>query len=308
MLGTFLAPFIALGFAVAKILSNILREFNLGDILCVKDEIFLPIVYLHHPKTSRKIVLVGVMHIGGTSYYKDLLGVKIRKLRTLHGYKVLFEGVGRIYKHERKNFSSEENEVYQFMQALMKDRPVIAKTLGIAEQGKALPYHPSWIRTDMDAVDLVEAVAQKNISFKKWTKNLKAGSASLYDEDEIIRDFMQMLTAMNFNFMLQTGSGLQLLQKIPMLFSRKLRILKSLILDERNKLALRGIYKYVKKSNVVSIWGSAHLPGIIKGLKKLGYVVEKKEWCLAHTVGNEYAKAFYEKHGEEIEKFKKENM
>ncbi len=68
------------------------------------------------------------------------------------------------------------------------------------------------------------------------------------------------------------------------LFIKPLKVFNKVILDDRNKLAVRGIMYCLDTlgmDNVLAIWGAAHLPGIDKILKSKGFKEERKFWHTA---------------------------
>jgi pheromone shutdown protein TraB len=70
--------------------------------------------------------------------------------------------------------------------------------------------------------------------------------------------------------------------------------LQDIIINERNKVAVDGILEHVQHNHVVSIWGAAHLPGMISLLNKQGYREQERTWFKAYRERNEYGKKILE--------------
>lgn len=301
--GVILSPFLTLSVAFAKILSYIMASFNIGYVKCRKNDIFMPTVYLSHPKTGRSIVLIGVMHIGSEAYYKriedTLLNLESQK------YAVLYEKVLKLEDEEEpKVLNAQQIEIHEFLQSLLKDRPTIASALRIKEQKEALQYSKSAIRTDTTMMHLIDRLLERKISLKRLREQEKEMRSFFDSPDEIMRDFFKLLMMLQMNLFLGACSGISVLSNLITPFFRTFRILESVVLKERNIIALKAIYFHALDTDVVSIWGAAHLPGMIKDLKKQGYRIDKKEWDLIYTINNDFAKEFYQKHGKEMEDFR----
>lgn len=264
----------------STLISYILGKFRIGPVVCFKDKIMTPVIYLENPNTNKKVVLIGMMHIGIKRYYEEIQKI----IDSLSGYKILYESIGKLKPGQRKLFNDSEREAYKNLKKDIKSRTLISAILKLQGQKKGLNYNEeSWIRTDMDIFDFIKKINKEKIKLLH-EKLLKLSLKDKLDKD-IARWLIQaILLKMN---------AFILIMPIINLFSRQKRIENDIILKERNQIALNGIFENLKDSNVASIWGAMHLIEMTKKLKKAGFKQVKKEWYVAYEKNPNYSKMIF---------------
>lgn len=261
----------SIGFILTRLISLILGYLKIGSVLCLEKNVLTPIVYLKNHQTGKKVVLIGMMHIGNQEYYQE-----VQKLvDSLSGYKILYEGIKKLNEEEISKLSPKEVKIFKKIEKNMNNRSVMATLLRIQDQKKGLLYDSHWICTDMTLFEFIKRLSESK------TDSMFTSEPRLPKK---LAKFEKLLFAWMFDLALERISGIMVLAKFFGLFSNKERSLEKLIVHDRNIIAINAILEQVKDSNVASIWGAAHLPGMVKELKKDGFSQEKKSWLVAYTI------------------------
>ncbi|MEN9342149.1 MAG: hypothetical protein RIQ54_405 [Candidatus Parcubacteria bacterium] len=231
-----------------------------------------PIVFYEHPVTKRVIVFVATIHIGEPAYYADIQ----QCIESLQGYKILFEGVGKLSLQEEQILTETEQDVLGQFNVVFRFTRKLAEIMSLQFQKDGFMYHSSWINTDMKFYDLIRLFAQRNICLIKTDHDID----ELFS-NQLTQDFSRWLVNVFFSrpvstIIISTGVAF---------FSKNKRALQGLILDTRNEVAFQHISKHLDDdANIVTIWGAAHLSGIEKKLKHAGFREIDRAWFTAYTV------------------------
>ena len=59
---------------------------------------------------------------------------------------------------------------------------------------------------------------------------------------------------------------------------RKTDKIKTVIITQRNVIGCQAIAEYRDKGDVISVWGGAHIPGMLHLLTQMGYEVIDTKW------------------------------
>jgi len=261
----------SIGFILTRLISLILGYLKIGSVLSLENKILTPVIHLKNHQTDKEIVLVGMMHIGDKEYYQQVQ----KLIDSFLGYKILYEGIKKLSEEEISKLSPKEVKIFKKIEKNMNDRSVIAALLRIQDQKKGLLYDPHWICTDMTLFEFIKRLLESK------TDSMFTSETRLPKK---LAKFEKLLFAWMFDLALERMSGIMLFAKFFGLFSKKERSLEKLIVHDRNIIAINSILAHVKDFNVVSIWGAAHLPGMVKELKKNGFRQEKKSWLVAYTI------------------------
>ncbi len=232
----------------------------------------LPVHTLRHIATNKEVRLMGVMHIADTTYWTKLESY-IQKTRK-DGV-VLFEGLKCPAEDELSVFTAKELSCYRRMQATLNSMGgEIASILGLQFQKVGLSYPNDWIRTDMTGIELIQAlsIAEERIGTKCFPNH--GYISPLAPEMKPYARWILQNAIMHFPIMgiiskFRVGASLESIE------------IKRIIFDMRNEIGVEGILKYGKSHNVISIWGAAHLTGMIDLLAKHGYEIVDTEWFAA---------------------------
>lgn len=278
--------FIAIFLFFLKIISYLMGILRIGSVLCLNQKILVPVIHMYNPLTHKRVILIGVMHIANKEYYQKIQQI----VDALNGYKILYEGLGKITVAEELLLSNDEKNLYEKMQRVMQHRTIIAALLKIQGQRDGLRYDDSWINTDMSLFSFIKKIHERKLNLFKSENDFKVDFKKKSDH-------LGLVWMLDIVFMRM--SAIMLLSNLFSFFSTKKRKENQLIVKERNAIALSGIFKEVKDSNVVSIWGAAHLPGMVHELKKAGFKQKEKHWFVAYTAPKGRFKNFFNSFDEE---------
>jgi hypothetical protein len=229
-----------------------------------------PVGRYENRKTGRTVTLIAIMHVGTNSYFKKLNDI-ITGLEA-KGALICYEGIRPAAEKEWAAAADRERAVRGLSEPI-RDRGLAAlsRYLGWVEQGAGLKYSSSWRNVDMTDLELIRRAQPHNISEQSdGFSNLFAG-----------------LTPEQFDVI--TGSGATLLIRLLSLDYFQLverwsmrsvssdanQHVSRVMVEERNRGALA---KLPSDADAVLLWGSAHLPGLVAGLKKAGYRHRSTAW------------------------------
>lgn len=227
------------------------------------DEYQTPVVVYRHPKTRRMVVIIGMIHVGERRYYEDVL----RTIEAKSDFRVLFEQVRGLHEIEPASLSESELGVLRFFAFAKRFQNLACTTTGLVKQGDALPIAPSWINTDMIARDLVRKLAQ--------VRHLRK-PMPVYDWHELEKTDHRGRLRPLFDWVLINLYALFALGDLVRIFGRS--AMHNILVKERDAIALAGIAEHVQHANVCATWGVAHLPGIDRGLRALGFIQHSRAW------------------------------
>lgn len=234
-----------------------------------------PVVFYEHPITKRVVVFMATIHVADPSYFAKLQSLIDALIGD--GYKVLFEGVGKLTPEEEQSLIEKEHSIlkqFDYLFTLLRD---VANVMSLQHQGKGLAYNSSWVNTDMRYRNLIRLFADRDITFVKRVKETSIFSGD--DDNEIT----QPVTRWVFNIALLNILPIGAVLYVASWFSRNRRLATKVILDVRNDIAFQGIIDHAFQSNVVTIWGGAHLRGVEKRLKGAGFRMVRQEWFTAYS-------------------------
>lgn len=252
---------------------KIVNIIGFKNIRNVDGKLQTPIVYYENPKTKRVVVFIATFHLADAEYYAAIQEV----IDSLKGYKILFEGIGKLTSEEELALTKVEKMIFdQFINAFSAMEK-IGQIMSLTSQRDGLSYHHSWLNTDMKFNFLIWKFGQKDLSLLEKSPN--------FDElfiDETGIKLTRWLLNNVFNRAVACGVILETL----LFFSKNSMDVRRLILDARNEIASEAINKSLRDGNIATIWGAAHLPGIEKSLISQGFKEVRRDWFTVYTVRN----------------------
>lgn len=218
----------------------------------------MPIVTLREKKTGNFVRLIGVVHIAEAAYWKKLT----RLIDEYPHVAVLYEGITKVSDEEKLRFTEREAETWKELSEMGSATKAISELMGLTFQKDGLPYPPHWIRTDMTGFDFVRAISAASEEKKaivvtpKWTKE----------------------SAPVVHWLLRMAIGHMPIMSL--LFGKRKTGDKkhAVIIGMRNMIGCEAISEYRDKGDVISVWGGAHLPGMIHLLAQMDYEVIDRKW------------------------------
>lgn len=277
MLGALLAMLLILALSLIylalRLGAVIMGRLKIGSILSVGKFIKTPVVSLYNPRSNRKVVLIGMMHIGDEAYYQKVQAV----ITSLQECAVLYECVGKLSVQERKQLTKPERKILERFESMQKSRGLLKMILGLDDQLKGLTYDdPTWIRTDMSMLDLIRRLDRSGYRPPAPSKeNKKNDLKKLLDGSDESQTF---IARWFFGCILAIIPLLVATSSITSLFNGRSRRMTQVILHDRSTIAVEAIVDHSQHKDIVSIWGSAHLPGMIRLLRKEGFKETGREW------------------------------
>ncbi|MBI1975254.1 MAG: hypothetical protein HYS57_02760 [Parcubacteria group bacterium] len=228
-------------------------------------------MFYEHPETKRQIVFIATIHLAEPEYFAALQ----RLIESLSGYKILFEGVGKLSPQEEQALTKKERGVARDFDYIFEAVRKIGEIMSLQYQKEGLAYDSSWVNTDMQLHDLIRSFAQHDIRLLKREKDLN----ELFGGESA-----QLLTQWFINKLFSRFVPVAVIVGALAFFSRNKRLVKKFILEARNEEAVRGINEHLAEGNVAAIWGAAHMRGIEKRLKRAGFREVRHEWFTAYHI------------------------
>lgn len=240
------------------------------------NKIQTPIVYFEHSITGKRVIFIGMTNVAEKEYFEKVL--YLAKQWEREGYHILYEYVEKLVEP----INEVEKELHSQLVAYRRLHEESAKILGVEYQKNWISRElapPQWINNDTNELSLIEMFNSKGISF--WKKAANAAKGLPETEKQKIRSrwLLNRFFAESAAAFLATKIYCFLFNA----FHQKWDALK-IILDYRNKIAMCGIKNSLQQADVVNIWGSAHLRGMEKILKKEGFEEVEKEWLTAYHI------------------------
>jgi hypothetical protein len=236
-----------------------------------------PVTILRNESAGKEVILIGTIHMAeanyfsGISHYLDSLDQQ--------GVPVLYEMVKPISEEEESKLTELQSNLYQQMKSSAEVMKKIApRLLGLQYQLEGVPLKENWINTDMSLLELLGEMECQGV--KSLPFNSKTVIKATPEDEAIIRYLI--------NFVI---GKMHLLEPLEMVFdylrTAPMKKYYHIILHGRNEVALQGIRTQLQKHDrVVSMWGAAHIPGILEQLQSEGFVLTSKTWARAYQVKN----------------------
>lgn len=230
--------------------------------------------YVNHA-TGRKVTLVGAIHVGKTAYYEQMQQL-IDKAETA-GAAILYEGVGKIDEEDIGRLPADQREIVHQMHTAFKGMERFGETFfedDVVYQKKGLQYKDDWVRTDLDMDHVSSLFAEAEIDF------LGVKDLDVEQQKDLSNVPVEVLGALRtfFATVIKLLSGIAQVRLYAGGWTRKSRMTNHIIITMRDEVGAKGILQQVHTSDVLSIWGAAHLPGIEQYLLQAGFSLEETEW------------------------------
>ena len=215
----------------------------------------LPVETFRHPDTESSISLVGMVHTAKPCFYQSV-----------GEYVQIREESGSTVHYERSTLpSKQELETYpHWVQKLAPkfDKAVSALTKATIKDGVVSQYNNDklrfkdvWEIHDMNKADIARSLGPAKTMY----------AAVMLEREAAI----------------ENGDKKDRLPFYAMRAKLVLRMLDTVILDERNAVAVKGIeMTLIEKpdQDITLLWGSCHIPGIANGITKIGYKHKDTIW------------------------------
>jgi hypothetical protein len=230
------------------------------------------VVTMRHRDETRRIVLVGAVHVGRREYFDE-----IQRLINAHeasGGTVFYEGLGSLSEAEVARLEPDERAVYRTLAPLHEIYGAFARSLDLAFQGDAIRYkRDAWVNADLPLRELLHRWAESGAPLLPLGN---PGSEGFSVPDTGIARGLSALTLLQTPLMLAALNRLH--GHIPALGK-----LRELLLSDRNRAALDAIDAGEGKGDGLVLYGAGHITGLVEGLERRGYGVADQRWLTAFT-------------------------
>lgn len=251
------------------------------------NEAQVPTVTYRHHDTGRLVRLVGVMHVAVPSFYEG-----VNKLIDDHPESaVLYEMVGGDPSKEGDATPEEIAKAKERMQPLKELYQMMADATGCVSQKDGLPIREGWINTDLSAVQFFYELRGGRGPAPQPSRGSRASKPTPLQQlmaDRILDGLQRQVDQMKRPGMaaeirralhrsVRMFRYANLIGKVTESAGPQLPLF-GIVLHRRNDVGVAGILEHVQKSDVISIWGAAHLPGMDKQLRAAGFEEVGREW------------------------------
>jgi hypothetical protein len=233
-----------------------------------------PVHHFVHPRTGRRITVIGTMHMGEPGYYAGL--------RTLidgleaGGAVVQCEGAA-LLPYDEQDLTDDERTAlttYELKTELEQRR---VTELGWVRQLDALGYPDSWQVIDLDLAEITRRMGP-DVMLRSELQGIKLFDRPDGDPRAIERfrlSLHSVFRAFRFKMWIyaRRASGTR----------KPSRGADAVLLDQRDTVALDGVWS--TEQDTVLIWGCAHLPALEADITDHGFIrTGATEWHTAATL------------------------
>ena len=222
---------------------------------------------LAHRSTGRRVTLVGVMHIGDSSYFDVLSDLLFELAR--HGEEIHVEGISAGTAHGTDDLDLTPWERERLAEAATWADPEAATAgmLQLASQRVGLRLPDNTRNVDLSDLDLLRAVG-----WRDYERLLRPAPIS-----PPLRRPTGLAVRSAMRFQLRYGRAIQ---RIRALRPRNRRI-DRVVIGSRNRWAFMGAHAALQWTDVVLVWGTDHLPGLAAMFRANGYRLHHEAWLEA---------------------------
>lgn len=214
---------------------------------------------------GRLLHLVGTMHLGDATYFETLSAL-LADL-AVAGSAVHYE---RIRRADDADVTDEERDQLDRIAAngIPQALDAFVGVLGLELQGERLALPPGARNVDVSDVELL-----RSLGWERYRRLLARPDVTL---DERAAPLARPM----FAFLLKHGRALDRLRAL----SRRQRRVNRFLIGARNRVALAEGLRELQDHDVVLVWGTAHLPGMARHLRREGYRLRAERWLRVCTL------------------------
>jgi hypothetical protein len=200
---------------------------------------------------NQVVTLVGMMHVASPRFYRRIRA-KIVRLESA-GAQVQLEGV-RQPPMPAEAYPPAEVELVRRIRGLLPRLHKVFTVAGWGLQTDLLKPEPTWVNTDVDAIEMIRAMDDPD----EWLDRLEEVLELVEQHERAARVACAIIGRVVF----YSGAVRRLLHRIGGKES-------GAVIDLRNASAVRAIV--AATTDVVALWGDGHLDGIGELLRARGY-------------------------------------
>jgi phosphoribosyl-ATP pyrophosphohydrolase len=189
-----------------------------------------------------------MIHIGTSQYYETVAEI-IRHYES-QKFAVLYEDVDAVDNALRKIVGEPFKVV---MDAKKEAFAVLKEHSSLLYQTDAIPIESHWVNSDDVSAVLATMAGEAAGDWSTIIAERKERYDHILKNSRFYREFFQYL------------------EENPFEFANKIRKRHYESITFRNKRLVETICSTVEKQSVITFWGSAHLPGVVDGLKNEGF-------------------------------------
>ena len=257
---------------LAKVLS--LLRISVDGIRIKNREVQTATDYYYNPSTKRSVTIIGVVHQAERRYFRHIQ--ELLNKFSYEGNRIVYEGFRKMKLRHEGRLGENERVIFGALRGRTFPREW-SEVMPIACQKDELVYRKNWINGAMSELDFIRLMAVRDchISISK-TKFSKAESL----QKTIYKSDIRSIVNNGFKNVVARCAW----ERLTTHFFRRKRMWNEIILDHRNVIAVCAIARNLKSSDVVTIWGAAHLRGIGEHLKDMGVRKNRRTWLDAYRI------------------------
>lgn len=225
--------------------------------------------YYFNPATERRVIIIGVVHQAERIYFRDIQ--KLLDRFSDEGNRIIYEGFRKMKLRHERRLGENERVIFRALRGRTFPKEW-SEVMPITCQKDELVYRKNWINGDMSELDFIRLMAVRDYHVSISKKELLQKTMCKSDIRLIVNNVFKNVV------------GRSAWERLTIPFSRRKKMWNEIILDHRNVIAVCAIARNLKSSDVVTIWGAAHLRGIGEHLKDMGFRKEKRTWLDAYFV------------------------
>jgi len=219
---------------------------------------------LDQSRSDREVKIVSTIHIGLPSYYDELNGI----IDSFKGT-ILFEGIGSLTEAEIAGLSDQERKIYERIAPLHELYEKLAGPLGLVFQGTALHYdRERWVNADVPLKQLIGLWADQKVPLLP----LQHIPDEIFQSEANKR--MAMMLLLQEPLILSLFKGLRT-------FVPTVRRFNDVLIEERNRAAIRAFDAVPADQDVLIIYGAGHVSGLLDALRDRWYWRKSESWHTA---------------------------
>lgn len=220
-----------------------------------------PIVTFHNPSTGNDIIVVGLMHIAIPQYYREIQDF----INAHQDYTILREGHSvedwQSFENGRQLSSNDKASMTHY-DRLDEFEDCMRDLLQLQSQYEGIHFESDWQSNDLKPAELLRGVGEY---IYPTDTDVKVEQDQGYE----IGAYSHQESLMNMPYSDYTQSATDYVD--------------TFYLDARNAAATTKALSCARYHNVLTIWGSAHIPGFKKVFLAQGFVETKRTWYTAYV-------------------------
>lgn len=231
-----------------------------------------PIVEFENPDTGSQVNVIGLTHNAPQRYFDTINDYVSQAGGVVHYESIRFADK----KAARTLLSPEAIELFGAFIQPRRLSTLVESVPAVVDQDEGLHYQAEWKNHDMSAEEFIQRLGISGLK-KLLGATPSSDQTPPLPQDESNRQLPRLMPLLyplvpTLNTLLSLAGGRQAYD---------------VVIRRRNAIAVSGVQEELvtdPSQKISVLWGCAHVPGIVRGIKKLGYRKKQKFWVGAFSV------------------------